>query len=446
MIKVCIFLVLLLVGVNVLSNEDIEALDAEAKRAFDNSDYDKASSLYSKLNAEKPTYLTRYNLAVCYYKLKNWRAAQALFDELALENPNDEWVEINLALTLAKLGDTSEALDRLSALADFAESDYVATLAYSNYKKISQQILPEGASQLHEGKRKAAPAIMLGASLGLGVDSNVVSVVDEAAEAGSDVFSELTATAAWYSSPDFNNNFILDANAYSSKYTSVAGYNVDVVSLGARKHYEALDGVRLDAAVRLDQSSVGGQSYMRTLNMEVGSKLTLATGGTLQFGARHQTASELADEYEPYAGTNVRAYGGWLYRSGAQRWKLKYQWDDDSKNDGGGAETDAGNLTYTSYSARRHSLVASYLYEFDRWCIEPSLQFRKSDYKDAHVYSDDYTIIRGDTRRVAGIVVSRTLSDHWAVELDIQNVNNRSNIDTYGFSQNLFLLTLAWQN
>lgn len=417
-----------------------QQLTLSAQAAFAKQNYAKALEHYQTIHKQAASYENSYAMAVCYFKLKQWGKAHAIFANLAGTNPEDEWVEINLALTLAKMGRIEESLQRLLSLASLAESEYVATLAYSNYKKISAQYLE------HSSQQASQASTILSASLGVGIDSNVVSFVDEVARYGNDTFIELSASTAWYSSADYTNNFVLDANFYSSKYTSTADYNVDVLSFGGRKNFAINEMNMLNAGLRLDQVAIGGEAYMRSANLELGGKWKLQPGAALRYGLRYQMASVLDDIYQPYAGNSLRFKLDWAKRDGPHRWQMKYQWDNENKNDGGGAETDAGFTTFSSYSATRHLWAASWDYTHKQWNIKPFIELRKSQYKDPHIFSDDTQTLRIDDKKVVGLELNRALSEHWDINVDLRSSNNNSAIESYSYNQNMITLTLGWQN
>ena len=202
----------------------------------------------------------------------------------------------------------------------------------------------------------------------------------------------------------------------------------------------------LNAGLRLDQVAIGGEAYMRSANLELVGKWKLQPGAALRYGLRYQTASELDEIYQPYAGNSLRFKLDWAKRDGPHRWQIKYQWDNENKNDGGGIETDAGFTTFSSYSATRHLWAASWDYTHKQWNIKPFIELRKSQYKDPHIFSDDTQIVRIDDKKVVGLELNRTLSEHWDINVGLRSSNNNSAIESYSYNQNMITLTLGWQN
>ena len=424
-----------------------QELARQAKQDFKAGNYRQALNKYSRIDAKESTYTSRYNLAVCHYKLKNWQQAYSLFSGLHLQDPANEQIHLNLALSANRLGKDKEALDHFELLATIAESDVIAALAYQQLRQLTSSKQTLSIKQLKSSRW------ILSAAIGAGSDDNVVSPVDDGASTQSDTFFEQNLYAGWYSSVDFNNSWFIDSVWYSSQYSEISEYDVGVFGAGVRKYFSLSNKHRLHIGVRVDQSSIGGNGYLNSVYFDLGTRHKLNRLDSLRFSIRLQDSEDRNELYQGLAGTSFRVSADYWKYTGHHRWRLRYRYDQDDKNDDSGTYTDDLDNTFntfTSYSAARHSLHASWTYEKNNWRTQFFTSYRDSQYIDPHIFVDDTSnllnILREDQKISTGLLLSRNLSRTWSLDFEFTNTDNRSTIDQYDYNQNIVSLTLSWQN
>ncbi|MBN1377746.1 MAG: tetratricopeptide repeat protein [Gammaproteobacteria bacterium] len=416
-----------------------ENLNSKAKQAFKSGKFHQALNYYQQLDQIFPSYTSRYNLAVCHYKLDNWRQAYKIFSELHKQEPMNEYVHLNLALAAVRLGKTEEALERFMLLADTAESDEIYVLAYKHYLQLSDTKNDATLEQLKNRKW------MLSAAFGVGSNDNIIDPADENASAQSDTFSEQTFSASWYSSEDLNRSWLVDASLYSSSYSKVSEYDVDLGGVGVKKYFSLGKNHRLHLGVRFDQSSIDGTGYLQSIYYDLGTRYTFNKLDLLAISISLQESDDRDEIYYGLAGKSYQFSTDYQKYTGSQRWRLRYRFDRDDKNDSETVIDDDGNTSFTSYSADRQSLYGSWSYQSKNWYTQLFVNYRDSQYKDPHII-DSISSLRADQRASVGLQISRQLSEHWTLDFEFSNTDNQSTIDQYEYNQNIAALMLSWQN
>ncbi len=418
-----------------------KALNKQAQQAFKSGDYRQALSYYKRVDDLSSNYTSQYNIAVCYYKLNNWQQAYRIFSELHAQDPMNEQVHLNLALAANRAGKAEEAFAHFKFLSDIAESDAIAALAYKHYLQLAKTMDRKDAAEF------ASSRWLLSAAFSIGTDDNVISPTDGSASTQSDTFYEQTLTAGWYSKADFNNSWLIDAVSYTSQYSEVSVYDVDVLALGIKKYTSLTDNHRLHLGLKLDQSSIGGTGYLKSSYYEIGTRHKLNKLDSLRFLVRLQDSDDRSIRYQGLAGTSLRMSADYQNRIGSHRLRLRYRVDQDDKNDDRYLDENGDVTVFSSYSADRNSLYGSWSYQSSRWRTELFLNYRDSLYKDAHIFDDGTpTTLREDQRSSVGLLLTRHLSNNWSLDFEVSSTDNRSTIDQYDYDQNIISLTIVWQN
>lgn len=417
---------------------DAAALTLKAKQAFTAKNYRVALGYFTQANEFSPTFTLKYNMAVCHYKLGNWHEAYGMFRVLHAQEPDNELVRMNLALAANRVQKTQEATTHFRALAETAESDTIAALAYKHYL---QQPSTDDTAELESLETSRW---MLSADIAYGTDDNIITVADDGATSESDTFIEYTFSAAWYSNADFDNSWFLDTANYSSQYSDASEYDTDVMVAGIQKYFTTGDRQRFNFGVSMDQSSIGGVGYLQSIYYKLGMRRKLDELSSLRLSVRLQDADNRSEIYSGVAGDSTRFSMDYRKRSGSSLWRLRYRFDQDDKNDS--LQTGTNGTTFTSYSANRHGYYGSWSYTKGNWNTELFYEYRNSQYQDPHLFSDNTGGLREDDRFYYGVQIERQLSDHWSLSLDISKTDNRSTLDRYDYNQTLILVNFSLHN
>ena len=422
-----------------ITNQTTEQINKKAQQAFKEKNYQIALTYYLRAAKINPSFTTKYNLAVCYYKLNQWHNALNLFNQLYTIEPHNDLVHLNLILTLIKLDEDSAALNHLQLLSQIAQSDAIAALAYQKYIELSKKTIQK-KQQLHSNQW------LLAASLSKGSDDNINTIVDEAQTQTSDTYTEATASIGWYSSTHINNSWLIDFTTYASVYDEAKTYNVNVYDAGLKKNIELPFAIQLHAGVRIDNTSIAKEGYLQSLSTHAGGRYNISKNDTITVDIRAQKSDALSDIYEGLAGTSVRVTGQYIKKIDRHRFRLKYRLDNEDRNDDGGEETVNGNTTFTSYSVTRHTISGEWRYRLNAFDFLLESSYRSSTYHDEHLFLDDTGGLRKDTKYALFTEVRYAINQNWTINLNGTATTNNSSLTGYDYTQNLISLGISWQN
>ena len=422
-----------------ITNQTIEHITKKAQQAFKEKDYQIALTYYLHALNIDPSFTVKYNLAVCYYTLNQWHKALDLFDQLHIIDPNNDRVHFNLILTLIKLNKNNAALNHLDLLSKMAQSDAIAALAYQKYIDLTKQTT-------HTKSRSDRDRWLLTTSLSKGLDSNISTIIDETQTQVSDTFTEATASIGWYNSANINNSWLVDLTTYTIRYDDSETYNIQVFDGSLKKHIELSPAIRLHASVRIDRTSIAKAAYMRSYGATIGSRYKANKNDTITIDVRIQKSDALADRYDGLAGISTRVIGQYIKKINQHHFLLKYRLDNDNKNDDGGEETIEGDVTFTSYSATRHSLLGEWRYTLNAFDFSLETRYRTSTYHDEHLFIDDVGGLRKDEKYAFSADVKYKINTNWAINLNGTFTKNNSSLNSYDYTQNLISLGVSWQN
>ena len=453
-----------------------QQLADDAADAYSYGDYEEASQLYQALNAQEPSYDTQYNLAVCYYKLGQYTQAEALFKALHDEDPDDDNVTLNLAFTEEKLNKDSSAQARYEWLANAAISDSIALVASKRIAAFNTEQRPQAVTK--NTASSDDKMWMINATLSYGNDDNVISFVDETivndaneaqtvarAVTGAQNFTEFTFTPIWYSSDDFQNNWVIDSTIFKSDYADASDYNIDVISVGVRKNFGFDRANTVYTSLRMDRSTVGGEGYLSTTTLEVGNRYKPNKNIAIKYGARFQQGDALSDRFSAFGGDTIRLFIDGSRRFNKHRLKLRLQMDDENRGMRGNFDI-AQDISH--YSTIRTGLTATWHYDANTWGTKLQYQIRESDFSGQYVRfarlaegescttattavsTDiaDYCATssnRKDTRHMWSFSASKDLNEKWYVEGELRQLDNSSTVDDLSFDNTTMTLTLGLQ-
>jgi len=422
-----------------IANETTEQINKKAQQAFKEKNYQVALTYYLRAAKINPSFTTKYNLAVCYYKLNQWHDALNFFDQLYTVEPHNDLVHLNLILTLIKLNEDSAALNHLQLLSKIAQSDAIAALAYQKHielsKKIRQKEQPPHNNQW-----------LLAASLSKGSDDNINTIIDETQTQTSDTYTEATASIGWYNSANIDNSWLVDFTTYASVYDESETYNVNVYDAGLKKNIKLSSAIQLHGGVRIGSASIAKEGYLQSFSMYAGGHYNASKNDTITVDVLAQKSDALSDIYEGLAGDSVKVTGQYIKKIGPHRFRLKYRLDDEDRNDDGGLETVNGNLTFTSYSATRHSISGEWRYSLDAFDFLLGGSYRASTYHDEHLFLNDDGGLRKDKKYALFTEVRYAINPNWTIHLNGTTTTNSSSLTRYDYTQNLASIGISWQN
>ena len=124
---------------------------------------------------------------------------------------------------------------------------------------------------------------------------------------------------------------VADSAIYSSQYSEVSEYDVDVLGVGVKKYFSLGNKLRFSLGVRTDQSYIDGNDYLQSVYYYLGTRYKLRKSDSLRLSIRLQDSDNGNDIYYGLAGKSLRFSADYSNYVGLQRWRLRYRFDQDDK-------------------------------------------------------------------------------------------------------------------
>lgn len=413
-------------------------INKKAQKAYKEKNYQVALTHYLRVAKINPSFTTKYNIAVCYYKLNQWHKALNFFDQLYTIEPHNDLVHFNLILTLIKLNEDRAALNHLKLLSKIAQSDAIAALAYQEHINLFNKITQKEQTLQNN-------QWLLAASLFKGSDDNINTIIDEIQTQTSDTYTEATASMGWYSSANINDSWLLNFTTYASMYDESKAYNVNVYDAGLKRNIELSSAIQFHAGLRIDNTSIEKEGYLQSYNTSIGGRYNASKNDIIAIDIRAQKSNALSDIYEGLAGTSVRVTGHYTKKIDRHRFRVKYRLDNENKNDSE-VVTANGNTIFTSYSATRHSISGEWHYALNAFDFLLESSYRTSTYHDEHMFFSGAGGLRKDTKYTLFTEMRYNINHNWAISLNGTSTTNNSSLNRYDYTQNLISIGISWQN
>ncbi len=263
--------------------------------AFEREDYATAIEHFvAAIAAGSEGPAARYNLAVSYYRLGEYRAAETAFRELGADYPAmASLADYNLGLALVRQGRDEEAR-RAFRRAAGADDAQVAALAAAMLERLPVDPAPAGATD---------GFVLL--DLDLGYDDNVALIDPLTLPAGTSAkspFGELL----FYGEGAITDRWRLAGDVFLLQYPEADGFDQAVLDLAAR--YEWTAGIwSLAVGPRFGRSYIDGDGFEQTLGvaLELSRRLE-GIGATLELDLSHDRADDLEPRFAYIAGERER--------------------------------------------------------------------------------------------------------------------------------------------
>lgn len=377
---------------------------AAGSRAFENGDFREAlADFEAAIAAGKQGPAVRYNVAVCYYKLGDYRRAENAFKDLAQRFPEMRALaEYNIGLALTeqdRRGEARDAFERARAGNDVQ----IAALATVMLDRLV--VASEAPS--------ARPWTRL-IDMRIGHDDNVALIDAASLPTGRSTDSSLAELFAYFSGPVGVRPWRVDASAYIVAFPDAGEFDQRVVYLGAAREWRAGDWY-FDAGPRVSHATLDGDGFEQRVGLLMNAR---RVAGNVTFAAQlaHDDIDDLEARFSYVDGTlDQLAFAiDSTLRSG--RVIATYYLE---RND----RADAG------VSADRDRYVLRYRRLFNAaWTTDLMYEYRKSDYTEL-------SPVREEERRQLGIDLARNVSANWQVVMQYRVADNESNDPAYTYDR-----------
>lgn len=358
-----------------------------------------------------------YNLGVTHYRLGQYAAARTAFERLTDHPTLGALAWYNLGLIARKLGHTEKALEAFAEARERTSDEKLRRLAASKIREL------QGAER---------PARFSGAVFArAGRDDALQDPAEQVAQETDDQFAELFALGSGTVAGSPGDGWRLDLSAYALRYATFDDFDVGLLSLAAIRIVPA-GSWRLEFGAGAEQSTLGGESYLREGRARFTARLPEVSGSTgyrLRYGYR--SIESLDSVFDPQEGSrhDLDLEARWVGQPG--RVALMYGLEVNDREDF------AAPGAFTSYSPTRHALGVRASTELGRWRWNGELEYRHSVYADPNLLADGRRVKREDDRARVVVGVDYQLGKGWQIGAEYSRTENDSNIDDYDYEQNL---------
>jgi tetratricopeptide (TPR) repeat protein len=377
---------------------------AAGTRAFEAGDFRGAlEDFQAAMTAGEEGPAVRYNIAVCYYKLGDYRRAEEAFKDLALRFPEmRDLAHYNLGLALVRQdrpGEARRAFERVQGGSD----TQIAALAATMLDRLD-------AAQDAASARLWTRLI----DVRVGYDDNVALIDAASLPAGRSTDSPLAEVFAFFSGPAGDRPWRIDASAYLVTYPDATEFDQRVFYLGAAREWRAGEWY-FDAGPGLSYSQIDGEGFERRIGAIMNARRTAAK---VTFAA--QLAHDEIDDVEPQfayiSGTLDQLALIVDGAAGSGRVIVGYYLERNDRADPG-------------VSADRDRYVFRYRRLFGAaWAGDLMYEYRASDYSRL-------SPAREESRRQYGIDLRRGIARDWQIVLQYRFADNESDDAVYTYDR-----------
>jgi hypothetical protein len=377
---------------------------AAGTRAFEAGDFRRAlEDFQAAMTAGEEGPAVRYNVAVCYYKLGDYRRAEEAFSDLALRFPEmRDLADYNLGLALVRQDRTGEARTAFER-AQVGNDAQIAALAAAMLDRLEPD---QNAASPRPWTRLIDARV--------GYDDNVALIDTASLPAGRSTDSPLAEVFAFFSGPPGDRPWRIDTSAYLVTYPDATEFDQRVFYASAVREWRAGEWY-FDAGPGLSYSQLDGEGFERRIGAIINARRTAAK---ITFAA--QLAHDEVDDVEPQfayiAGTLDQLALIVDGAVGSGRVIVGYYLERNDRADPGvSADRDR-------YVLRCRRLFGA------AWAGDLMYEYRTSDYTRLNP-------AREESRRQYGIDLRRGIARDWQIVLQYRFADNESNDAAYTYDR-----------
>lgn len=393
-------------------------------KAFRAGDYQAAlESFLEARRAGMDTPGLRYDLGATYYRLQRYSEAESEFQVLARE---PEWAAVahyNLGLTAQRMGREQQAIEHFERAHRTTDDRNLRALAATALERL--------------GRAPLSPRTGAVVSVAAGYDSNV-TLSQDAATVGirdkGDFFVEGLAAATHRVTGNTARGSYVDGSLFLRKYGDLDQY--DLMGLRSGLSYGTDSGrLQTSAGSYFDVIYFGGERLEQDAVADVQVRSRLDAGGDLR-GRYRLARIDGGGEFDYLDGWQHRFTADAGFASAPAHVRVAYELELNNRRDlqqGG---------EFFSYSPTRHSLSATVtVSNVGGWSTDVRGEYRISRYNDPDRLSGGTLVVtREDSRYGIALRANRRLTALWRVIVDYSYYRNESNLNTYDYSRQQFMV------
>ena len=376
---------------------------AAGSRAFESGDFRQAlADFEAAIAAGESGPAVHYNVAVCYYKLADYRRAESAFKDLAQRFPAmRDLAEYNVGLALTEQGRRIEARDAFERARAGSDAQ-VAALANVMLERLTAV--------------RAVPPARVWTQLvdiRVGHDDNVALIDAASLPAGVTTDSSFAEVYAYFSGPAGGRPWRVDASTYLAAYPDASEFDQRVVYLGAAREWRA-GGWSFDAGPGVSYATLDGDAF----EQRVGVLFNMRRAGKVTFAAQlaHDDIDHGEARFSYVDGTLDQLLLVADRAFGIGRVIATYYLE---RNDRADPEVSADRDRYVLRFRRSFNAT---------WAADFMYEYRKSDYTQL-------SPAREEERQQIGIDLGRNVSATWQVVMQYRFADSESNDAAYRYDR-----------
>lgn len=397
-------------------------------QAFQQENLVKARTLLEAAAETLSSKALTYNLGVVYYRLGEYDKSRQMFETLLPTNQR-ALAFYNLGLIALAEDDTTKARHAFRNAAKNSSKENLTKLAYGQLKELGSELPSQPWQAL--------------VSLGAGYEDNIALFPDSAATTLDSSFFESVNAVSGYPLRSGNHALKILAQLYGRRYNEYKGFDTYLARLELAWAYLP-DGYRFNLGIGGDQLWQGSESREQRMRVftdfQVKGCLRDSVRDRCTLGLEAEQV-EAAERYRPYDGQRYQFETKYRTRFGDWTWDVRYRVDYNDRRD-----LDTGTESF-SVSPLTQTARLGLDYEVtSNWSLGASANYGFRHYQTDHrlqIPEGLLTIRREDNRFAYSIKTAYKLTSALSMSLDVEQVQNNSNIDRYDYDRRTATLSLA---
>lgn len=366
-----------------------------------------------------------YNIGVCHYKLGDYPEAQDAL-RLALRSPALKALALyNLGLTALRMQDHQSAAQWFRQASASAQESRLKALAEHQLARLERPTRVD---------LKDWWVVSVG--LNAGYDDHIIDPTEQQTQPPGDSLVDILAFASGPLMGTLRQGVRLDLSAYAVRYNRVTEYNMNLLR-GGFALLQPLGNWQGEAAAHYETTTLDGIDYLDTTTATLAGSLNLAKGPRLRLRYRYSQITSLDSSSAPLEGWRQQFDAMSRWGGGSEHVAAEYRLELNQRDDL------TSGTTFFSYSPTRHMITLRGEQGVGSlWVGRLEFAAQQSRYNDPHRLSDGSLVTREDLQYQARLRLRRPLGRGWEAALEYHHTHNESNLDTYDYTRNLYLIGL----
>ncbi len=377
------------------------------------------------------TAVLQYNMAVSYYRLRQYENARRIFVALTDVRAFEQRAYFNLGLVANKQKDKSAAVRWFQRAHRNADSKQIQALA------------KEALHRLGSSPRKVRhvdPGWTGFISGSLAYDSNVTLVNNDLLGVTNqdDTAMEISASAARWLKGGINNGVRVSLGASLQKYSKLSRNDYD--QLNARvMRYDRLGDWKMRIGGSWNEIYFDGSEYQRIVGADVRSRKALSENNQLHLRYKLSRIQATDATFDYLDGWRHQLRAGIQLREGKDRVRYYYQLELNDRKDFIQRVPNTNAVSsLVSYSPTRHTFRATGWWALNsHWHARLDARYRYGGYNDSNILGGRVTSRREDSQIRLSARISRKFFRRWTVDGQYTYTNNDSNIDRRSYDRSI---------